>query len=95
MLVVVAKLQAKAGEVEKVEKAFLDVLPKVREEEGTVAYTINRSQADPNVLMVLEKYKDMDAFAAHGATPHLAELFGIITPLLEGDLSLDMYEEIA
>ena len=95
MLVVVAKLKAKAGEEGKIEKAFLDVLPKVLEEEGTVAYTLNRSQADPTVLMVLEKYKDMDAFAAHGATPHLAELFGVITPLLDGDLALDMYEEIA
>ncbi len=94
MLVVVAKLKAKAGEEGKVEKALLDVLPKVREEEGTVAYTLNRSQADPAVLMVLEKYKDLDAFAAHGATPYLAELFGIVLPLLEGDVSLDMYDEI-
>jgi len=69
MIVVVAKLKAKAGEENKVEKALRDVLPKVREEEGTLSYTLNRLQADPSTFMVLEKYKDMDAFSFHSATP--------------------------
>lgn len=94
MIAVVAKIKAKAGEEAKVEKALQDVLPKVRQEEGTLVYTLNRSQSDPTLLMVFEKYKDMDAFMAHSSTPYLAEMFGIIAPLLDGDLVVDLYDEI-
>ncbi len=95
MIVVVAKIKAKAGEEEKVEKALRDVLPKVREEEGTLHYTLNRTQIDPSTFMVLEKYKDMDAFMAHSSTPYLMEMFGVITPLLDGDLAVELFDELA
>jgi len=95
MMLVVAKLKAKSGEEEKVEKALRDVLPKVREEEGTLEYTLNRSQNDPSTLMVLEKYRDMDAFLYHSSTPYLTELFGTLMPLLDADLSVELFDEIA
>lgn len=95
MIVIVAKLKARAGEEEKVEKAIRDVLPKVREEEGTLHYTLNRSQSDPSTFMVLEKYRDMDAFVSHSSTPYLAEFFSIVTPLLDGDLVVELFDEIA
>jgi quinol monooxygenase YgiN len=95
MVIVIAKLKAKSGEEEKVEKALRDVLPKVREEEGTLLYTLNRAQDDPSTFMVLEKYKDMDAFTYHSSTPYLQELFAVILPLLDGDAAVDLFEEIA
>lgn len=95
MIVVVAKLKAKTGEEDKVEKALRDVLPKVREEEGTLSYTLNQLQEDPSTFMVLEKYKDMDAFSFHSATPYLQEMFGNVLPLLDGDLTIEMFDEIA
>lgn len=94
MMIVVARLKAKSGEEEKVEKALRELLPKVREEEGTLSYTLNRAQNDPSMFMVLEKYKDMDAFAYHSSTPYLQEMFGAVLPLLDGDLVVDMYDEI-
>lgn len=94
MIAVVAKLKAKSGEESKVEKALSDILPKVRKEEGTLSYTLNRSQSDPTLFMVLEKYRDMDAFLAHSSTPYLKEMFDIVLPLLDGDLSVEMYDEI-
>lgn len=95
MILVVAKLKAKSGEEAKVEKAMRDVLPKVREEEGTLVYTLNRSQNDPSTIMVFEKYKDMDAFMYHSSTPYLKELFGILMPLLDADVSVELFDEIA
>jgi len=95
MIVCVAKIKAKAGEEAKVEKALKDILPKVRQEEGTLEYLLNKSQTDPSTFVVLEKYKDMDAFMIHGSTPYLAEMFAIITPLLDGDLSVELLDNIA
>lgn len=95
MIVVVAKIKAKSGEEAKVEKALTGVLPKVREEEGTLEYLLNKSQSDPSTFMILEKYKDMDAFMAHGSTPYLAEMFVEITPLLDGDLAVELFDDLA
>ena len=75
--------------------AVFGMLPKVREEEGTLEYLLNKSQTDPTLFMVLEKYKDMDAFMVHGGTPYLAEMFVEITPLLDGDLSVELFDDLA
>ncbi len=95
MIAVVAKLKAKSGEEEKVEKALREVLPKARKEEGTLLYNLHRAQDDPATFMVFEKYSDMDAFMYHAATPYLKDLFDVVLPLLDGDLSIEMYDEIA
>ncbi len=95
MIIVVAKLKAKSGEEEKVEKALGELLPKVKEEEGTLSYTLNRAQDDPSMFMVLEKYKDMDAFVYHSSTPYLQEMFAVVLPLLDGDLAVELFDEIA
>lgn len=95
MIVVVAKIKAKAGEEGTVEKALRHVLPKVRQEEGTLEYLLNRSQSDPSTLMVLEKYRDMDAFMTHSTTPYLAEMFAEVMPLLDGGLSVELFDDLA
>ena len=95
MIAGVAKLKAKNGEEAKVEKALRDVLPKVREEEGTLLYNLYRAQDDPAMFMVFEKYRDMDAFLQHASTPYLKDLFDVILPLLDRDISIEMYDEIA
>ncbi len=95
MINVVAKIKAQAGEEGKVEKALRDAMPKVREEEGTLSYTLSKSQSDPTMLLVLEKYKDMDAFIFHSSTTYVAEMIVEIAPLLDGDMSVEMFDEIA
>ena len=95
MITVVAKLKAKSGGEAKVEKAFREVLPKARQEEGTLLYNLHRAQNDPATFMVLEKYRDMEAFFQHASTPYLKELFDVVIPLLDGDMSVDLYDEIA
>ena len=95
MVVVVAKIKAQAGKEGKVEKALRDIIPKVREEEGTLSYSLSKSQSDATVLLVLEKYKDMDAFIFHSSTPYVAEMIVEIAPLLDGDMSVELFDEIA
>lgn len=82
MVVVVATLKAMEGKEAELEKALLDMIPKVKEEEGTLVYTLHRDQNDPKVFMFYEKYKDMDALMAHSMTDHFKELFKTIKPIL-------------
>jgi quinol monooxygenase YgiN len=94
-MIVVAKIKAAAGKEKEMEKALLDMIPKVSEEEGTLVYTLHQDQNDPAVFLFYEKYKDTDALVAHSATPHFKELFRTIKPLLDGNPEIAMYNELA
>lgn len=94
-MIVVAKLKAKSGEEYKVEKALAEIIPKVEQEEGTLAYTLHKSQKDPSLFLFYEKYKDKEALKYHSSTPHFKELFGKLLPLLDGSPEIEMYEEVA
>ncbi len=93
-MIVVAKLKAKKGEEEKMENTLKGIIPDVSKEEGTLVYTLHRSQNDPGVFLFYEKYKDADALSYHSSTPHFKSLFGSIMPLLDGRPEIEMYEEI-
>ena len=92
MIVVTAKIKAKKGSEKGLEAAFRKMVADVESEDGTLMYTLHRSQKDPCVFMFYEKYRDDDAFAFHGSTPYIAELFGKISPLLAGEPSIVTYE---
>lgn len=94
-MVIVAKLKAAAGKEKEMEKALLDMIPKVSDEEGTLVYTLHQDQSDPTVFLFYEKYKDLDALVAHSSTPYFKELFGTIKPLLEAKPEIVMYNELA
>lgn len=94
-MVIVAKLKARSGEEEKMEKALVEIIPKVEQEDGTLIYTLHKSQKDPTVFLFYEKYKDQDALKHHSSTPHFKELFGKLSPLLDGAPEIDMYDEVA
>jgi len=93
-MIVVAKLKAKKGEEKKMENTLKGIIPDVAKEEGTLIYTLHRSQNDPGVFLFYEKYKDVDALTYHSSTPHFKSLFGNIMPLLDGQPEIEMYEEI-
>ncbi len=95
MLNVIAKIKVKAGEEDSVIGAFNKALPDVEKEEGTLGYSLARDQNDPSSFIVLEKYKDLDAFMAHGGALYVAEMIEAWVPHLEGDLSIEMFDEVA
>jgi quinol monooxygenase YgiN len=95
MLVVVAVIKAKAGMEQEVENAIKAIIPKVEAEEGTLAYTLHRGKREPGKFLIYEKYTNKEAFTAHASTLHFKELFQKITPLLDGAMVVDMYEDLA
>ena len=94
-MIVVAKIKALPGKEGEMEKALLDMIPKVKEEPGTLTYTLHRDQSDPCVFLFYEKYKDMDALVAHSSTPYFKALFKTIKPLMDGTPEITMYHELA
>lgn len=94
MVAVVAKIGVKEGKADELVQLLKDILPSVKKEDGTLYYTVNRDRTNPNLVVVIEKYKDDAAFQAHSSTPYLAELFGKAQSLVEGDMELMMMDEI-
>ncbi len=94
-MVVVAKIKAIAGSENEMKTILLDIIPKVKEEEGTLVYTLHQDQNDPSVFLFYEKYKDTDALVAHSSTPHFKALFKTIKPILDGNPEIMMYNELA
>ena len=75
MIAVVAKIPIKEEKMDEFIEAFKGLMAHVAGEEGTLMYTLNRDQADPNTLIVMERYKDKAALDAHSSTPHFKEFF--------------------
>ena len=75
MIALVAKLPIKEGKVDEFIEIFKGLMAHVAEEDGTLMYTLNRDQADPNTLIVMERYRDKAALDAHSSTPHFKEFF--------------------
>jgi quinol monooxygenase YgiN len=94
MLVVVAVMKAKAGMEHEMEKALRNIIPKVEAEKGTLTYTLHRAKKEPGKFLMYEKYPDKEALKEHSSTPHFAELFGKIGPMLDGSPVIDMYEDL-
>jgi quinol monooxygenase YgiN len=95
MLHVVANLKVQSGQEEEIKKTFLKVLPEVEKEAGTLEYRLLQSQNNPLEFTVYEKYTDVDAFMTHGAAPYLSELIGAWIPILDGELEVITFDEIA
>lgn len=94
MIAIVAKFKVKEGKVDDVIKAFEVMIPHVHKEEGTLYYTLNRDNANPNALVVMERYRDRDALRTHAKTPHFVELSQKFGELLEGNPEISILEEI-
>lgn len=94
-MIVVARLKAKEGSEEKLKDALTEVVSKVKGEEGTLLYTISRSQQDPKLFLIYEKYVDMDAFVHHTSTSHFKKLSDSLASLLDGAPEIGMYDELA
>ena len=94
-MIVVAKLKAKSGEEKKMEEALRNLVSKVKAEEGTLVYTLHRSQKDPTRFLFYEKYKDAEALKAHSQTSYFKESFGVWQGLLDGAPEIEIYDEVA
>lgn len=70
MISVIAKLKIQEGKTEQTLETFKEFLKSVAHEEGTLLYSLNRSPGDPNIIVVVERYKDKEALSAHSGSGH-------------------------
>jgi len=95
MLTVIAKLPVKEGKMDEALAAFRELIAKVASEEGTVLYSLNQDKANPNMLVVVEQYKDKEALEFHSSTPYFKAFFAASAAFIGGKPEMSIMKEVA
>lgn len=95
MVGVYAKIRIQDGKMDQAMEAVKALMAGVAEEKDTLLYTLNRDQSDPNLLIFMERYTDMDAFRVHTATPHFKAFSEQGRDFIDGRIQVEVLEEIA
>jgi quinol monooxygenase YgiN len=94
MIAVIAKIPVRSEAKEKALKEIKLLMAEVAKEEGTLQYTVNIEENNPDTLVFLEQYKDMAALGAHGSTPHFQEFMGKAGAFMAGPPEIIVLEQI-
>ena len=95
MIAVIAKIPIKEDQFNEAVEAFKQLVAEVAQEEGTLYYTVNVSKDAPQTLVVMERYRDKEAFKVHSATPHFNAFFAKAGELLAGKPEITILQELA
>jgi len=94
MVAIIAKMKIKEGKTDEAIDLFRNLVPEVGKEEGTLGYAICRDNANPDLLVVIERYRDMEAIQAHSSTPSFKEFSKAVGAFLDGKPDISLFEEI-
>ena len=94
MVSLIAKIPVKEGKIDEAIGAFKDLMVHVAKEEGTLMYTVNRAQSDPNTLVIMERYKDKAALDAHSSSAPFKAFFASSRAFIAGKPEITVMEEI-
>lgn len=95
MISVIAKLTLQRGKKEEAMEAIEELMDGVAREEGTLYYSVNVDENYPDVLIFMERYRDMDALKAHGSSPHFQAFMEKIPDFAEGQPEINVLTELA
>jgi quinol monooxygenase YgiN len=95
-IAIIAKLTVQEGKADEFKAAGAEMVAAVRANEpGTLQYTLTQSQKVANEFFFFEIYKDADASAEHGKTPHMAAFGGKIGGMLAGRPEITRLDVVA
>ena len=74
------------------QKAIVEMVRASRAEDGCLDYSFARDLADPDTLILFERWRDAAALEAHGKTAHMAEFQKAMAANPPVSRELRMYE---
>ncbi|NMG64695.1 antibiotic biosynthesis monooxygenase [Azoarcus indigens] len=94
LLDVVAIVQAKPGGEEAVGAALARCAEASRREAGCQWYRLHKDRDVAGRYVVIERWRDRSALAAHEATEHFQALGGVLAEHGSGDIQILLLDEI-
>ena len=87
------KFKIKEGHVEDYLAARRELVQKSQAEEGNITYTLNAVKDQPNVVALLEIWKDEEALEIHKNTEHFKNLVPVGGEFVENVIMADTFTE--
>jgi quinol monooxygenase YgiN len=95
MIAVTARLRAKKGEEAALERELCDLARQVAENEpDCLLYRAARSKHDPQLYVVIERYRDDESLAAHANAEHYRNALPALMKRLDGHPEIALFEEL-
>jgi quinol monooxygenase YgiN len=92
----VVKFKAKPGKREEMKAFWLEMQKEVaKSEPGNVYYDLLVMAGDPDVYVIVERYKDAAAVAAHGQSEKAKAMFAKLGELMDGPPTADYMQLIS
>ena len=92
----VVKFKAKPGKSEEMKAFWLEMQKEVaKSEPGNVQYDLLVMGNDPTVYVIIERYKDAAAVAAHGQSEKAKAMFAKLGELMDGAPQADYMQLIS
>ncbi len=92
----VVKFRAKPGKSEEMKAFWLEMQKEVaRSEPGNVYYDLAVMADDPTVYVIIERYKDKAAVAAHGQSEKAKAMFAKLGELMDGPPQADYMQLVS
>ena len=92
MIIVEGSARIPEGAWEKAQSAMETMIKASRAEAGCIEYAYSRDVIDPNLLRIIERWKDKAALQRHFAEPHMAAFGAALAEIGPQDLQVRMYE---
>lgn len=85
---IIAKHRAKPGQAEALEKRMIEDLKLTRAEPGALQFHIHRDRFDPNLFVIYEVWRDIDALREHFEKPYVKNFVADSAEFEEGDMEV-------
>ena len=92
MIVVMGTIHLAEGDIDRLHGDIAKQMAATQAEDGCEQYIFSRDVTNPNLLLISERWRDMDAIAAHGKTAHMAEFNKDIGGATIESISVKAYE---
>ncbi|MEL6824987.1 MAG: putative quinol monooxygenase [Pseudomonadota bacterium] len=92
MIIVEGSARIPEGAWDQAQAAMETMIKASREEVGCIEYAYSRDLIDPNLLRIIERWKDKSALVSHFAEPHMAVFRAALAEVAPQDLQVRMYE---
>lgn len=94
LLIVAARMTAKPGKEDELRATLMGLIEPTRAEAGCVQYDLHEEQGKPGSFLFFEKWTSKQALDEHLAMPYLKHLVAVAPELIEGGMSVCLYDQI-
>jgi quinol monooxygenase YgiN len=91
MILVTGSVQARPEHLEQVLALSLEHVRRSRAEPGCLLHTVHQDVEDPNRVVFVEHWQDLDALRAHFAVPESGHFVTALAALSDGNPTIDIY----